>query len=233
MTPTQTLPDTPMQARAANDLLARPQTRGRTLLLVEDSRQASDSIRLMFQGAQGRLRRVDSLSAARRHLSLYLPDAVLIDLGLPDGSGLDLIHEMDKHRPRIPLIIAISGQPDMATAAMQAGADRFLAKPFQSVTEFRSALSPIFFGRADMPIFSQDVPPNPCALRDDLYLALDLLCGEICADNRRYALQFIATLARMTRDNAMSMAVADARESGVIAELAQLLRQRLQAQPLI
>lgn len=233
MTPIQTLPDAPMQARAAHALLTRPQTRGRTLLLIEDSRQASDAIRLMFQGAQGRLRRADSLSAGRRHLSLYLPDAVLIDLGLPDGSGLDLIGELNTHRPRIPLIIAMSGQPELASAALQAGADRFLAKPFQSVTEFRSAFAPIFFARNDSPAFSQDFPPNPCALRDDLYLALDLLCGETCADKRSYALQFIATLARMTQDTGLRMAVEHARDADSITDLALLLRQRLQAQPLI
>lgn len=233
MTPTHTLPEVPMRARAAHDFLTRPLTRANTLLLVEDSRQASESIRLMFQGAVGRLRRVDSLASARRHLSLYLPDAALIDLGLPDGSGLDLISELAIHRPRIPLIIAISGQPELESAALAAGADRFLAKPFASITEFRTALAPMFFSQRDPMPYSHGLPVNPCALRDDLYLALDLLCGQAQADRRSYGLQFTATLARTMCDHSMHMAVADARATGSVTELALLLRLRLKDQPLI
>ncbi len=221
------------RTRREIDILSRPRMRGGTLLLVEDSRQMSDSIRQMFQGAGGRLRRADSLEAARRHLSLYAPDAVVVDLGLPDGCGLDLIAELQTRRPKIPLILAISGQPELEVAALDVGADRFLAKPFLSVAEFRNMLAPIFFPVPQRQAQSGAAPMNGCALRDDLYLALELLTQRESTASRDYALQFIATLARSLGDIALLDALEDARAAGDIVGLTLLLRERLKAQPLI
>ncbi|TVP72822.1 MAG: response regulator [Rhodobacteraceae bacterium] len=221
------------RTRREIDILSRPRMRGGTLLLVEDSRQTSDAIRQMFQGAGGRLRRADSLEAARRHLTLYAPDAVVVDLGLPDGSGLDLIAELQTRRPAIPLILAISGQPELETAALDAGADRFLAKPFLSVGEFRNMLAPIFF-----PVPQRQPHPGAArmtgsGLRDDLYLALELLARRDDEARREYALQFIAGLARSLGDIAMLDTLEDARAGGGDVALTLMLRKRLKEQPLI
>ena len=213
--------------------LSRTCHRGGTLLLVEDSRQTSDSIRLMFQGAIGRMRRTDSLKGARRHLSLYTPDAVLVDLGLPDGSGLDLIADLCIGQARTPLIIAMSGQPELETAALSAGAEAFLAKPFESVAQFRSLLAPLFFSLRATSGWPDTLPRRTLALRDDLFLALDLLCGRAQADRRGYALQFTAALARALNDTALAEAVHDARMSGNAVPLIAYLRKLLADQPLI
>ena len=80
-----------------DDLLpARPPSQDRplaglTLLLVEDSRLACEAMRLICRRSGARLRRADTLEAAERHLRSYRPGAVVVDLHLPDGSGLDLL----------------------------------------------------------------------------------------------------------------------------------------------
>jgi len=203
----------------------QPHQRGGTLLLVEDSRLTADYIRLLFRGAAGRLRRADCLLSARRHIALYTPDAAIIDLGLPDGSGLDLISEMARRLPRTKLIIATSGDPDREEDALLAGADRFLPKPFGTGAQFAQMLAPVFFGLR--PTIKGAQPPTHAALRDDLYLALDLLNGV----NARpaYAGQFIAQLACMTGDTALEHAA----QTGDRAEITTLLRNRLRALPLI
>lgn len=231
MTTTQTRTATP--ERPPLNILARPCQRGGTLLLVEDSRQTCDAIRLMFQGAVGRMRRADSLKGARRHLSLYTPDAVLVDLGLPDGSGLELIADLTACRPRLPLIIAISGQTELETAALAAGADAFVAKPFDSIAQFRSLLAPMFFPLDPPSGRPETSPRTTLALRDDLLLALDLLCGRAQEDRRGYALQFTATLARALGDLTMAEAVYEARLSGGVVPLITYLRKLLADQPLI
>ena len=38
-----------------------------------------------------------------------MPSAVIVDVGLPDGSGLDLIRELSSARPRVPALIGTSG----------------------------------------------------------------------------------------------------------------------------
>lgn len=225
--------------RSTHAMMMRPRpdvhhrAHGGTLLLVEDSHVASDAVRLMFRGAGARLRRVDSLKAAQRHLDLYTPDAVIVDIGLPDGSGLDLIAGMDRRRPRVGLIVATSGQPDLAVAALDAGADHFLPKPIASVAHFRSILAPVFFHLRQHNGPAQVPQHDPAALRDDVYLACDLLQGAGAGPQRAYALQFIEALGNSLHDTALSAAASDARDTGRITDLALMLRDRLRGQPLI
>ena len=95
-------------------LMTRPPTAerpllGQTLLVVEDSRFACEALRLICQRSGARIRRADSLASASRHLCTYRPGIVVVDVGLPDGSGLDLIRTLANTDPRIPLIMAMSG----------------------------------------------------------------------------------------------------------------------------
>jgi CheY-like chemotaxis protein len=206
-----------------------PYSRGGTLLLVEDSRVSADCVRLLFRAAGGRLRRAECLRSARRHISLYTPDAAIIDLGLPDGSGLDLIAEMARRRPRTGLIIATSGDPDLEEEAMDAGADRFLAKPFGNGAIFNQMLTPVFHGLRGAVVTATS--PSEPALRDDLYLALDLLNG--LPGRRGYALQFIRQVARVAGDDALLHAVHAAQDHGRIEQVAARVRERLRALPLV
>ena len=50
-----------------------------TLLVVEDSKFASDAVRLMALHSGARLRRADCLASARRHLAVYCPNVVMIN----------------------------------------------------------------------------------------------------------------------------------------------------------
>ena len=112
---------------------ARRPLLGLTILVVEDSRYACETMRLMCLRSGARIRRADSLRSARRHLKVYRPSAVIVDVGLPDGSGLELIQDMAQASPRVNAILGISGDPEMEQRARDAGADSFIAKPFSSL----------------------------------------------------------------------------------------------------
>ena len=110
----------------ANTPTARRPLLGLTILVVEDSRYACEAIRLMCLRSGARIRRADCLRSARRHLSVYRPSVVIVDLGLPDGSGLDLIAELASAIPRVTGLLGLSGNTGMAAEAINAGADGFL-----------------------------------------------------------------------------------------------------------
>ena len=114
---------TAQQPTAARPLM------GVTILLVEDSRFSCEAVRLLCLRSGARIRRADTIASARRHLQTYRPAVVIIDLGLPDGSGLPLIANLARGLPRIDVILATSGDPDLSDDAIAAGADGFLEKP--------------------------------------------------------------------------------------------------------
>ena len=67
---------------------------GLTVLVIEDSRDACEAMRLLCLRSGARIRRADCMRAARRHLQVYRPSVVIADLGLRDGNGIDLIQEL-------------------------------------------------------------------------------------------------------------------------------------------
>ena len=115
---------------------------GMTILVVEDSRFASEALRLMCLRSGARIRRADCLASAHRHLNTYRPTVAVVDLGLPDGSGLTLIAEMHRDSTRVPVLLATSGadRAEAERAALQAGADGFLPKPVESLGAFQSEI---------------------------------------------------------------------------------------------
>ncbi len=177
---------------------------GVTLLLVEDSRFASEAVRLLCLRCGARIRRADSLRAAERHLATYRPTIVLIDLGLPDGSGIDLIRRLASATPRLPAILAISGDESGREAALEAGADAFVAKPILSLAEFQAAIGKALSLEPVQPHLrlatSDDVAPDPIAYRDDLGVISDLLTEASDARSIAYAAQFLAGVARAAED---------------------------------
>lgn len=206
---------------------------GMTLLAVEDSRSASDMLRLMCQRSGARLRRAESLEVARSHLRCYRPDAVLVDIGLPDGDGTLLIRDLAARRDR-PAVLAMSGDPDLAQAALASGATAFLAKPIGPLAVFQRQVLLAVTGTTalPLPVPAEDGAParlDPLALHDDLLHAAALLS---CArDDRRtnFIAGFVEGVARMSQDGEMARIAHAARLSGVTGQeaLRRILADRL------
>jgi CheY-like chemotaxis protein len=85
---------------------------------------------------------VETLSAARRALSGDRFDAILLDMRLPDGSGVELARFV-RSTPRLAAtpIIACSAEPQRREEAMLSGCDGFLCKPIDVGTFAASVLS--------------------------------------------------------------------------------------------
>ncbi len=198
---------------------------GLTLLAVEDSRFAADALRLLAQRSGARLRRADSLMAARSHLRVYRPDVVLVDLGLPDGRGEDLIADLVQSPTRPNLILGMSGDPVARKAALVAGADAFVEKPIPGLLAFQRLILAPFGNQGDRTASTDTPRPDPMALTDDLRQALDWLAKPQVRAQPGYLIGFVAGLARHAGDADLLVAAQDAEAgdkaldalSGVIA----------------
>lgn len=194
-------------------LMQHPPTADRPLLgvmilVVEDSRFACDAVRLICQRSGARIRRAESLASAMRHLGAYRPRVAIVDVGLPDGSGLSLISQLSRADPRIDAIVATSGDEEQASASMEAGADIFLPKPLTSVSDFQANLLALLPGspstkRIAVPLEDR-VMPDPIALRDDLSLVVDLLKTDPDDRTLDYVSAFLDSLATAAQDPRLS-----------------------------
>lgn len=184
--------------------------RGLTVLVVEDSRFASEAIRLLSLRSGARIRRADCLRAAHRHLRVYRPTIVIIDMGLPDGSGADLIAELSADPVRVPVLLAMSGDAGTRDQAMAAGADGFMEKPVESLAVFQqnilSVLPPCEGPRGPRELPYDVVSPDTIALQDDLSHAAELMRATHDEQTQDYVAQFLSVLARSAQDRPLEKA---------------------------
>ena len=143
----------------------------------------------------------ETLQAARLQVTAQPPDAVLLDLGLPDGDGLELVQEI-RGWSQLPIVVlSARDQESVKVAALDAGADDFLTKPF-GVPELLARLRVVLRRRARSEV--DEVPVVTCRGADGRGFRLDLarrqchLLGEGGADVKLTPTEFrlLATLAR-------------------------------------
>ncbi|QIB33500.1 response regulator [Ancylobacter pratisalsi] len=103
------------------------------LLLVEDSARLRELIGETIRGAGWRLDTAGGLTEAEDALAVARYDLVLLDLGLPDGDGLDLLRGLRRRKDTTPtLVLTARGAVDERIAGLDAGADDYLTKPFNN-----------------------------------------------------------------------------------------------------
>ncbi|MBB1492447.1 MULTISPECIES: response regulator [unclassified Paracoccus (in: a-proteobacteria)] len=189
----------------------RPLT-GLTVLVVEDSRFASEAVRLLCLRSGARIRRADCLRTAARHLQMYRPAVVIVDLGLPDGNGAQLIAQMAAMSPRVPVVLGMSGDPDNESVALAAGADGFMPKPIESLALFQHAILSVLPPEArptGLRVVSDEmVAPDQGALRDDLAHVAEVLASSADTGAIDYIARFLAGVARSARDEPLEQAAA-------------------------
>ncbi len=232
-----------------DDPVRRPTGRrpllGQTVLVVEDSKFACDAMRLLCLHSGARIRRADCLKSARRHLQIYRPTVLIIDVGLPDGSGADLIEESVMARPRVPVVLGTSGDSLSEDIALAAGADGFLGKPFVSLAQFQSTILSLLPVEdrpiGPYPIREEVIKPDPVAYRDDMAHIAEVLTEAPDDKTLRYVAQFLQGVARSASDHTLEHAAAKLtklRQAGRptgsdTAKIAGLVQERLKKVPAI
>ncbi|SCZ53029.1 Response regulator receiver domain-containing protein [Epibacterium ulvae] len=203
---------------------------GLTILVVEDSRFACEAMRLLCLRSGARIRRADCVKSARRHLKAYRPSVAIVDIGLPDGSGLDLIREISSATPRVSVLLGTSGDLGREDEARDAGANGFLQKPVSALATFQQSIIdhlPEEWRLAGPRSLSDEIiEPDVLAFQDDMAHAADILADAECSANLDYLAQFLGGVARSIGDTPLADAadrLASARKSGDITDSAQTL----------
>lgn len=100
------------------------------VLLVEDAPEFAQLATNVLTDAGYRVRSVSTLADALASMSTAMPDLVVLDLGLPDGDGLDLCRSIREHSNAYVIVVSgRSGEVDKLKG-FRLGADDFLVKPF-------------------------------------------------------------------------------------------------------
>ncbi|HRE88509.1 MAG TPA: response regulator transcription factor [Myxococcota bacterium] len=100
------------------------------ILLIEDDLTLALSLRLALTAYGHQVEVAHSLAAAREKLATR-PDILLLDLGLPDGDGLDLVIELRKKDDITPIIaLTARGTLTDRVDGLQKGLDDYVTKPF-------------------------------------------------------------------------------------------------------
>ncbi len=101
------------------------------LLLVEDSADVAEPILQFVRGEGHAVDHAPDAASARAALDVAAYACVILDLGLPDGSGLDILRSMRAAKDQTPVIIATArDQISDRIAGLDAGADDYIVKPF-------------------------------------------------------------------------------------------------------
>lgn len=101
------------------------------LLLVEDTEELAQSVLRFLQGEGHAVDHAPDLATAAAALAVAEYACVILDLGLPDGSGLDLLRAARRAGDRTPMLIATArDQISDRIAGLDAGADDYVVKPF-------------------------------------------------------------------------------------------------------
>ena len=99
-------------------------------IIIEDEPQIRRFVRGALEAEGWQVHEADTLKRGLTEVGTRKPDLLVLDLGLPDGDGLDLIRDV-RSWSSVPIVVlsARSGEADKI-AALDAGADDYLSKPF-------------------------------------------------------------------------------------------------------
>jgi DNA-binding NarL/FixJ family response regulator len=112
-----------------------------------------------------------TLAEARQGVAKQLPDVLLVDLGLPDGNGLELIQEVYERSPRVNImVVTVFGDEHHIFRALEAGATGYLlkdAEPDEVVSSIRklaeggSPISPVIARKLLSRVIRKPEAPRP------------------------------------------------------------------------
>jgi DNA-binding response OmpR family regulator len=152
---------------------AAPQAAATSVLVVEDDRSiATQLVRALSRGGY----QVDHVVTGAEALRRPDPDVVLLDLGLPDTDGVQVCRQLRRRSDVAIIVVTAYGEETDRVAALDAGADDYLVKPF-GLSELMARIRAVL----------RRVKPDADVIRHGP-LTVDLRRRKVTADGRDVAL---------------------------------------------
>ena len=133
---------------------------GPRILIIEDEQEIRRFLRVSLGSHGYRLTESDTGREGVMQAATQQPDLIILDLGLPDIDGMEVIRQVRDWSPMPIIILSARGQEHEKVQALDAGADDYLTKPFsvgELVARIRVALRHASQGtEAGEPVFTLD-----------------------------------------------------------------------------
>jgi len=100
------------------------------ILVADDETQLRRAVRRSLEGHGYAVREAEDGSSSLRELGAFKPDVVLLDLVMPDMSGVEVCRELRKASQVPVIVLSVVGEERRKVEALDAGADDYLTKPF-------------------------------------------------------------------------------------------------------
>ena len=101
-----------------------------TLLVIDDELQIRRLLRVTLESVNYKVREAETGTLGLQEIAHQMPDGVILDLGLPDLDGVEVIRRL-REWSRVPvLVLSVREGEDDKIGALDAGADDYLTKPF-------------------------------------------------------------------------------------------------------
>jgi two-component system, OmpR family, KDP operon response regulator KdpE len=116
---------------------------GQRILVVDDEPQIVRALKVILRGAGYSTEQAESKEEALNAVSVRPPDAMVLDLVLPDGSGVDVCTEVRSWTSLPIIVLSAVGDEREKVRALDAGADDYITKPFgtdELLARLRAAL---------------------------------------------------------------------------------------------
>ena len=101
-----------------------------SVLIVEDEQTIRRFVRIALEAESYRVHEADTLQRGLLEAGTRKPDLIILDLGLPDGDGVDFIRDLRAWSGTPVLVLSARVEEYDKVAALDAGADDYLIKPF-------------------------------------------------------------------------------------------------------
>jgi two-component system, OmpR family, KDP operon response regulator KdpE len=174
------------------------------ILVVDDEPQILRALTTSLRGAGYEVATAETAEAALTAAAVSPPDAVILDLVLPDGRGTDVCRELRAWSAVPVIVLSVVGDESEKVAALDAGADDYVTKPFgveELLARLRAAMR-----RAD---------PSPEPVRE---------IGELRVDLEKRAVSFAGKPVQLT-PHELKLLLLFVRNEGKLLTHATILRE--------